>query len=169
MMVQAGNAMWFSLSVGTFDESAKFGRAKAWLAGHTDWLAWLFSLSLIVFLASLLVVPWIVVRLPADYFTIAKATRNQERESVSEPAWRRHPVLRMMLMVAKNFFGAILFFAGLAMLVLPGQGLLTLFVSLMLLDFPGKKRLERAIVSRPAILKPINWVRARKHRPPLEI
>jgi len=57
----------------------------------------------------------------------------------------------------------------LAMLVLPGQGLLTMFISLMLLDFPGKRRLEQSIVRRPIILRSINWLRERHHRPPLEL
>ena len=59
--------------------------------------------------------------------------------------------------------------AGLAMLVLPGQGLLTILIGLMLLDFPGKRRLERRIVARPAILAMLNRMRARRGRDPLRV
>jgi hypothetical protein len=31
----------------------------------------------------------------------------------------------------------------------PGQGILTVLIGVMLLEFPGKRRLERAIVGRP--------------------
>ena len=53
------------------------------------------------------------------------------------------------------------------MLVLPGQGLLTLLVGFLLVDAPGKYRLERWLVSRKAVLRPINWLRRRKGRQPL--
>ena len=132
-----------------------------WVDANKAWMGWLVSVSVIVFLGSLLVVPWIVVRLPADYFSESAEGREQLRRS--------HPVLRWTFLIVKNLLGVVLFLAGLAMLVLPGQGLLTLFVSLMLLDFPGKKRLERAIVSRPTVRKPINWLRIKNGRQSLEL
>jgi hypothetical protein len=65
--------------------------------------------------------------------------------------------------------GAVFLLAGLAMLFTPGQGLLTILMGIMLLNFPGKQRLELAIVRRPAVLKSINWVRGRAGRPPLQL
>jgi len=55
------------------------------------------------------------------------------------------------------------------MLVLPGQGLLTIFVGLMLLDFPGKYQVERRAVSYKPILRSINWLRQRVGRDPLRV
>lgn len=43
----------------------------------------------------------------------------------------------------RNVLGAILLVAGIAMLVLPGQGVPTILISLGLMNFPGKYRLER--------------------------
>jgi len=57
--------------------------------------------------------------------------------------------------------------AGIAMLVLPGQGILAILGGIELMDFPGKYRLERWIVSRPAVLRSVNWLRRRMGRPPL--
>jgi hypothetical protein len=39
----------------------------------------------------------------------------------------------------------------------------------MLLDLPGKRRVEQALVRRPGVLRFINRLRARYRRPPLEI
>ena len=50
---------------------------------------------------------------------------------------------------------------------IPGQGLLTILIGLMLIDFPGKHRLERTIISRPKILRTVNRLRARYDKRPL--
>ena len=59
--------------------------------------------------------------------------------------------------------------AGIAMLVLPGQGLLTLLVGFLLIDFPGKYRFEKWLVARRWVLQPINWLRLRRHQMPLRV
>ena len=55
------------------------------------------------------------------------------------------------------------------MLVLPGQGILTILVGFTLLDFPGKFRLQRWIVTRRGVLESINWVRKKAGREPLAL
>jgi hypothetical protein len=54
------------------------------------------------------------------------------------------------------------------MLVLPGQGILTIATGLLLMDYPGKFRLERRIVATPMVLKGLNWLRAKANQPPLK-
>jgi hypothetical protein len=73
-----------------------------------------------------------------------------------------------VVIVAKNLLGILLALAGLVMLVVPGQGLLTLVAGLMLVDFPGKYRLERWLATRPPVWRSINWLRRRAGREPLE-
>ena len=51
----------------------------------------------------------------------------------------------------------------------PGQGLLTALIGLTLINFPGKTELERRLIGRPAVLRTVNRLRARFHRPPLEL
>jgi hypothetical protein len=51
----------------------------------------------------------------------------------------------------------------------PGQGTLLILTGLTLIDFPGKRRLERSLIRRPSVLKLINGLRQRFQRPPLEI
>jgi hypothetical protein len=40
---------------------------------------------------------------------------------------------------------------------------------LMLLDFPGKRRLERRLVQQPSVWRALNWMRAKAHQPALEL
>jgi hypothetical protein len=72
------------------------------------------------------------------------------------------------LLILKNLFGAILVLAGLSMLLLPGQGILTILVGLMFLDFPGKFAMERRLVRQRPVITAINWMRRRANRPPLQ-
>ncbi|MCC5809032.1 MAG: hypothetical protein JJU06_01565 [Ectothiorhodospiraceae bacterium] len=117
------------------------------------------SFSLLMFLGTLVLVPMIVVRIPADYFA------GDRREKV--PVIRRHPLIQAALVVAKNVLGLILVLLGLAMLVLPGQGVITILIGLMLMNFPGKYRLEKWVISRRPVRRSINWLRVRAGRPRL--
>ncbi|OYP38553.1 hypothetical protein CGZ80_01665 [Rhodopirellula sp. MGV] len=109
----------------------------------------------------MLIVPWLVIRMPPDYFI-------RPRASASYTQWR-YPIFRWIVKVAKNIFGVILLILGIAMLVLPGQGLLTMAAGILLMDFPGKRRFERWLVRRPAILRSANWMRRRAGRIPLQV
>ena len=51
----------------------------------------------------------------------------------------------------------------------PGQGLLTVLLGIMLVDFPGEDRLEQKLLHRPAIRNSINKLRTRFNKPPLQL
>ncbi|MEN8258081.1 MAG: PGPGW domain-containing protein [Thermodesulfobacteriota bacterium] len=120
-------------------------------------LWWLAGSSLLTFIASLLLIPFLLTRLPVDYFAHGKRHR---------PPWaHHHPVVRFFLLLSKNILGVVFLLAGFLMLFLPGQGLLTMVMGVVLLDLPGKYKLERWLVARPAILKSINWLRQRSGHP----
>ena len=55
------------------------------------------------------------------------------------------------------------------MLILPGQGLLTMMVGLLLLDFPGKFRFERWLISNALLLHSLNRLRRMGGQAPLEV
>lgn len=118
------------------------------------------ALFVIAALLSVLVTGWILVRMPQDYFV-----------GDAPPAFLRgrHPVLRTTARVLKNLLGVALIVVGVVMSVpgVPGQGLLTILIGSMLLDIPGKRRLERRLVQRPRVLAFVNRVRRRYRRPPL--
>jgi Putative transmembrane protein (PGPGW) len=132
----------------------------AWLKSHT-WLIWAsFALSLVTLLSGVLVVPWLIVRIPQDYFAHCRPPR---------AAWQTlHPLLRAVVLVAKNVFGAFLVMAGIIMLFVPGPGIVSILAGLALLDLPGKRTLERRIVAQPRVLRAINKLRARYNHPPLD-
>ena len=83
--------------------------------------------SVVMFFGTILLIPVIIIRLPVDYFL-----HDEEHVWMAE----YHPVLRYIGLVIKNTVGLIFLLAGIAMLVLPGQGLLTMVIGVSLLDFP---------------------------------
>jgi len=132
-----------------------------WATDHQQLLVWAGVISLIVFILSLLSLPWLVSQIPEDYFLPKKR----------QPAeWKHlHPAIRLLALMGKNLIGYALIVAGLLMLFLPGQGLLTLVMGLLLVDYPGKFRLERKLVKTPAIFNSLNWLRKKAKKPPLVI
>ena len=123
-------------------------------------LIWFAVSSVFMFVGTLIAIPIILMRLPADYFD----TR------IPRP-WmeNHHPVLRLLGHIVKNVVGAIFLFAGFLMLFLPGQGVLTMLIGLSLIEFPGKRRVEAKIVGQPTVLSTINAMRAKFDKPPLII
>ncbi len=71
--------------------------------------------------------------------------------------------------MGKNILGALFLLAGVAMLLLPGQGLLTMVMGVVFLDLPGKYKFERWLIARPGIARSVNWLRQRAGRPLLII
>ena len=67
----------------------------------------------------------------------------------------------------KNLLGVVLVALGIVMSLpgVPGQGILTILLGIMLLDFPGKRNLEHKMVSRPQVLNAINKLRHRFGKP----
>lgn len=132
-----------------------------WLQDNDAVLWWLGIGSVVTFVGTILLLPILVARIPSDHFLADRATRARAAD--------RHPALRLALLIGKNLLGVIFVAAGFAMLFVPGQGLLTIVVGVMLMSFPGKRGLERWLISRRPILRSVNWMRSRAHRPPLEL
>lgn len=130
-----------------------------WIRQHQDLLERLGALSVAAFLLGLIAVPILAARIPDDYFL-------RDRR---QPALRRsgHPVVSILAGVVKNLLGIVFIVAGLAMLVLPGQGLLSILFGVMLTDFPGKYTFEKKVAQQPAVTRTINWLRAKAHKGPL--
>jgi len=133
----------------------------SWVREYEALLGWLGGVSLLMFVVSLVAFPLVIVFLPQDYFV--RHHRDPARQT------RQHPAVWLTLSILKNVLGTVLLLAGFAMLVLPGQGLLTILIGVMLTNFPGKYALERRIVGRPAVAKAVNRIRESAGRSPLEI
>lgn len=111
--------------------------------------------GVVMALASMMAIPWLLVRMPTDYFN-----------TPSRPLHYRGP-LAWILWLVRNTLALVLLAAGILMLILPGQGILTILIALMVSTFPGKYRMERAIMRRPRVLRAANWIRRRYHQPEL--
>lgn len=120
----------------------------------------------LIFLASFLVnlgiVSLILVKLPADHFS-----KNRKTKFWAGP----RPAIHAAKVIGKNIAGVLLVALGIVLSLpgVPGQGLLTVLLGIMLLDFPGRERLEQKLLSKPSIVNTINRLRGRFGKPPLEL
>jgi len=136
-----------------------------WLSEVWESLTWskvalgagLFVISLGL---STLAMAIVMVKIPADYFSL-----HHERNFLRESSW----LVRWSATILKNVLGIILIIIGIILSLpgIPGQGLLTILLGLIMLDIPGKRPLEARIIKRPRILAVINNLRARYKKPPL--
>ncbi len=130
-----------------------------WISNYQTLLTWLFVVSSASFLLGLVLMPLLIARMRADYFLRHKPTTD---------SWGgRHPAARLSIRILRNVVGVVLLLAGLAMLVLPGQGILSILFGISLLNFPGRRKLELRIVRHRRVLGAIGWIRSRAGSPPL--
>jgi hypothetical protein len=120
-----------------------------------------FLIFLGTFLLNLGIVSVILVKLPKDHFKHEK----------SKGVTGSNATVRVLKVIGKNVAGWLLIALGIVLSVpgVPGQGLLTILLGLMLVDFPGKHRLEQKLLSRPGVINAINRLRGRFGKPALEL
>lgn len=106
---------------------------------------------------SMVITGLVLVLMPPDHFT--------------RPSKPLRGAGRISLVVLKNLGGVALVLAGIVLSLpgIPGQGLLTAFAGLLLLDIPGKRRLELALLRRPLVQRVVDRLRKRFKRKPLEL
>ena len=122
-------------------------------------IIWFGSISLFVFLFSLLSIRWLVALIPEDYFVTKRVSKIKSQ----------NPLIWYLILILKNLVGYSLILGGVVMLILPGQGLFTIIIGLMLSNYPGKYSIEKKFIAIPTILKSINWLRGRSNKPPLKV
>ncbi|SFI26665.1 PGPGW domain-containing protein [Planctomicrobium piriforme] len=121
------------------------------------WSALAVGVALAVSLLGIAGATWMIVAMPADYFL-----RSSDRPH------SRHPALHLLWVVVRNILGIALLALGIAMLVLPGQGLLTMLLGLSLMDFPGKRKLLHRALALKSVQRSLNWIRRKGGQPPLQ-
>lgn len=138
-----------------------------WLSSRLPegWTGWHLAAAGLAFtvttaVVSLAAVGVFLARLPADYF-VNPATRRRVEG--------RHPVVHALVAVGRNLLGYFLIVLGVIMSLpgVPGQGLLTVLIGVMLIDFPGKARMETWLIGRRGVRTAVNKVRAKLGKPPL--
>lgn len=118
-----------------------------------------FAVFLVSFLGSAVGAAVVLCRLPVDHLRRDDAVPFEDR-----PRWQR-----LLLKIAKNTAGLFVILLGVVLSLpgVPGQGVLTILLGVMLLDLPGKQRFERRLMGRRSVLTGVNTVRARCGRAPL--
>ena len=116
---------------------------------------------IVLYIASIAIVPWMLILLPSDYFA------HEERETC---LWKGDSaIIKSVLIFLKNLIGAVLLIAGIAMLFLPGQGILTIVAGLFLMNFPYKYQIEKWIIGYPIVLKSFNKIRLKANKEPFSL
>jgi len=131
-----------------------------WFSDHPGVLIGLGASSILIFIISILGISWFVAQIPEDYFLSSKRKPSKWQE--------QKPILRLAVLFGKNIIGVSLIIGGLLMLVLPGQGLLTIVTGLLLINYPGKYKLEQKLVAIPSVFRALNWIRMKANKPPLK-
>jgi archaellum biogenesis protein FlaJ (TadC family) len=131
-----------------------------WFSDHPGVLMGLGASSVLIFIISILGISWFVAQIPEDYFLSSKRKPSKWQE--------QKPILRLAVLFGKNIIGVSLIIGGLLMLVLPGQGLLTIVTGLLLINYPGKYKLEQKLVAIPSVFRALNWIRVKANKPPLK-
>ena len=129
------------------------------VSNYKTYILWLATISLFVFIFSLVSIKWLVALIPTDYFVKKNISKSKKSYSL----------LWLMSIIVKNIIGYTLILGGILMLVLPGQGLFTILMGLILSNYPGKYTIEKKFISIPSILKTINWLRKKSNKPRLKI
>jgi len=118
-------------------------------------LHWLAPISLITFLLSLLLIPWVVSNLSIDSFL--NLTKPKQKSMISAKI--------IGVQIIRNICGLLLLLAGIAMLFLPGQGILTILLGLLLLTFPGKQKILNYLIHEPTVQHSLDWIRKKSGKP----
>ena len=135
----------------------------SWSSSNSDLLFLLGSLSIFILIISVFMMVLIISFLSEDYF------KSENRNLISSVQNSRYPLLKLLVLITKNFFGILLLVSGILMLVLPGQGILTIITGLVFIDYPGKYKFERKLLRQKGVINSINWIRSRLSRPPLKV
>lgn len=109
---------------------------------------------------SFLIIAVVMVKIPANYFS-----SHYTADFLPGKPW----IVRWSAVILKNLLGVFLILLGIVLSLpgVPGQGILTILLGLIMLDIPGKRPLEAKIIKRPAVASAINNLRARFNKPPL--
>ena len=139
----------------------------AWISEQWTALSWssiglgaaLFLTSLTVSFAAIAIV---MVKIPENYFS-----SHYKRDFLPDSPW----IVRWGAVILKNILGLCLILLGILLSLpgVPGQGILTILLGLIMIDIPGKRPIEAKIIKRPAVLGAINKLRAKYNKPPLLI
>lgn len=132
----------------------EFWRSRTWNEIFVFIGLFLTSLTL-----SFVAIGIVMVKIPANYFS-----SHYKQDFLPDSPW----IVRWGAVLAKNIFGLFLIVLGILLSLpgVPGQGILTILLGLIMIDIPGKRPLEARIIQRPTVLAAVNKLRAKYDKPP---
>lgn len=104
-----------------------------------------------MFVGSLVAIPWLIRKLPPDHFVRPPAQQSLKTK------------------IARNVAGGVLIALGIAMLVLPGQGVIAILFGLSIMDLKVKDRILRRLLGQRKIQQGVQRIRAKAGKQPLTI
>jgi ABC-type spermidine/putrescine transport system permease subunit II len=107
--------------------------------------------SVAMFVATIIAIPIFLVRVPGEYFARPRRARS------------------LPIRILRTVCGLALVALGGAMLVLPGQGVMTILVGLGVLDLPINHRIVLKILCRPKVHEAIDDLRRKHGKEPLQL
>ena len=126
-------------------------------ANYHQYFVWVGIVSFVVFVASLLLTPILLGKIPQDYFVHT----NQHKVEINHLG-------HLIIVVVRSLVGFVLLIAGIIMLVTPGQGIISILLGLFLMEFPGKRKLELKLINHEPTFKALNWLRGKANKDPFE-
>ena len=118
---------------------------------NSFFLQWLAMISVITSMVSLLVIPWLISKLPSDFFAKMRADHKIGNNNSA--------LYDLILILLRNIFGVAFLIGGILMLFMPGQGILTIFLGISIMVFPGKRRLVNLLIEQKSVQHSLNWIR----------
>ncbi|WP_437781297.1 hypothetical protein [Sorangium sp. So ce1097] len=139
-----------------------FRAAFSFAQANPDTIAIGAAVALTSFVGGMALVAVVLVRLPEDYLE----QQDEKPFLPGRPAW-----MRVSARIGKNLLGVLAVAFGIALSLpgVPGPGGLVILIGVMLLDLPGKRRMERRLLGTPKMRAFADRVRARFGRPPLRV
>lgn len=115
-------------------------------------------------IAYLLVISYVITHMDKRYFLRKKLIAPDA--SASPHLTSMSSSVTYVVKIAKVILGVFLLLCGIVMLVLPGQGLITIVIGLSLIPFPGKTKIEQNLLSRKSVRSSLNWIRIKANKEP---
>ena len=126
-------------------------------ADYHQYFVWMGIVSFVVFVSSLLLTPFLLGKIPQDYFVHT----NQQKVEIKHLG-------HLIIVISRTIVGFVLLIAGIIMLVTPGQGIISILLGLFLIEFPGKRKLELKLINHEPTFKALNWLRGKANKDPFE-
>jgi hypothetical protein len=115
-------------------------------------------------IAYLMAITYIITQMDSQYFIRKESPVGIANDKKQLTSMNRSIIY--VISIVKVMIGIVLIVSGIVMLVLPGQGIITLLIGLSLVPFPGKNKVEKNLLARKSVQHSLNWIRVKANKDP---